>query len=170
MVRFKDIINEHREYTSVPIDSSLLTLFSISYASNGFPQESYPWNCDDEGLYFYGQPRDPRHAAHVYWQGFQDAANPFNVTGWQGTCQFPQLSSGGLDDAWQHGHDLWKTYHEHLRFLPREYDGEKMSFRVTTNVITSQVAGMVIGGMFGDRKDIPLLVQVRRLFLFIPFA
>ncbi|KAK4984574.1 hypothetical protein LTR28_002294, partial [Elasticomyces elasticus] len=30
------------------------------YAANTFPKESYPWNCDDEGLFFYGM--FPEHA------------------------------------------------------------------------------------------------------------
>lgn len=36
---------------------------------------------------------------------------------------------------------------------------EKVSFRVTQNVITSEVAGMVINGMFGIQEDYPLLIQ-----------
>ena len=48
-----------------------------------------------------------------------------------------------------------------LGFLPDNAD-EKVSFRVTQNVITSEVAGMVINGMFGTEEDSPLQIQVRR--------
>lgn len=88
--------------------------------------------------------------------------NPFTPAGFFGSCQFPQITAGGLEDAWQHGRDLYGVYHDLLGFLP---DGvaagsEEVRFRVTQNVITSQVAGMVIDGMFGSQADVPLLVQV----------
>jgi 2-phosphoxylose phosphatase len=46
-----------------------------------------------------------------------------------------------------------------LGFLPDDAC-EKVSFRVTQNVITSEVAGMVISGMFNTQNDVPLLVEV----------
>jgi acid phosphatase len=74
-----------------------------------------------------------------------------------GTCQFPQITAGGLDDSWQHGKDLYGVYHDLLRFLP---DDSEVTFRVTQNVITSEVAGMVINGMFGTEAEFPLLIEV----------
>jgi acid phosphatase len=46
-----------------------------------------------------------------------------------------------------------------LGFLP-DNANEKVSFRVTQNVITSEVAGMVVNGMFDTQNDIPLLIEV----------
>jgi acid phosphatase len=46
-----------------------------------------------------------------------------------------------------------------LQFLPDDVSGA-VSFRVTQNTITSQVAGMVINGMFNTQDDIELLVEV----------
>jgi hypothetical protein len=131
------------------------------YASNSFPVESYGWDCDDEGLFYYGQPATGRKSAQAYWQGYISPTNPFIPSGFLGSCQFPQITAEGLDDSWQHGRDLYGVYHDLLHFLPRHADG-KVTFRVTQNVITSEVAGMAINGMFGTEAQYPLLVQVCR--------
>ena len=89
--------------------------------------------------------------------------NPFVPSGWIGTCQFPQITSGGLQDSWQHGADLYGVYHDLLGFLPdREDDhfGAKVIYRATNNLITNQVAGMVINGMWGETQPFPLKIQV----------
>ena len=49
-------------------------------------------------------------------------------------------------------------YHDLLGFLPDNMD-RKVSYRVTNNVITSQVAGMVISGMYAPEINVPLRVQ-----------
>lgn len=145
------------------------------YAANSFPVESYTWDCDDEGLYFFARPfSDPsspdpnagRNAsALAYWDGFS-GFNPFGAAaqGFKGSCQFPQITSQGLDDSWQHGADLYGAYHGLLGFLPGRGDGDdswrqKVRYRVTNNVITSEVAGMVINGMWGTTDSVPLLIQ-----------
>ena len=74
-------------------------------------------------------------------------SNPFASTVSNSTCQFPQITRGGLEDSWQHGKDLFGVYHDLIGFLPSQ-PNESVSFRVTNNVITSQVAGMVIGAMY----------------------
>lgn len=52
-------------------------------------------------------------------------------------------------------------YIDLLHFLPSTYDANKLSFRVTNNVITSQVAGQVAAGLYpslaGD--SVPVIVQ-----------
>jgi hypothetical protein len=137
------------------------------YASNSFPVESYEWNCDDEGLFYYGQPDDGKKSAAAYWQGFISPQNPFIPSGFLGTCQFPQITAGGLDDSWQHGKDLYGVYHELLGFLPDDSD---VTFRVTQNVITSEVAGMVINGMFGTEGEFPLLIEVKFNIIVVAYA
>jgi 2-phosphoxylose phosphatase len=132
------------------------------YASNSFPVESYGWDCDDEELSFYGQPSRGNKSAHTFWNRYTSPANPFKPSGFIGTCQFPQITAAGLDDSWQHGKDLYDVYHDLLHFLPSTISG-KVSFRVTQNTITSQVAGMLINGMFGTQDNIPLLVEVRQI-------
>lgn len=143
------------------------------YAANSFPVESYTWDCDDEGLYFFARPfSDPsspdpnagrNSSALAYWDGFS-GFNPFGAIaqGFKGTCQFPQITAEGLDDCWQHGADLYGAYHDLLGFLPGRDDDtwrQKVKYRVTNNVITSEVAGMVINGMWGTTASVPLLIQ-----------
>ncbi|EOO00330.1 putative histidine acid phosphatase family protein [Phaeoacremonium minimum UCRPA7] len=133
------------------------------YASNAFPVEPYHWDCNDEGLYYYGQPFDGsgKKAAAAYWQGYISPVNPFVPSGWIGTCQFPQITAPGLDDSWQHGADLYGVYHDLLGFLPDKSDDwrAKVTYRVTNNVITSEVAGMVINGMWDTIDSIPLIIE-----------
>lgn len=101
-------------------------------------------------------------SADAYWQvensDLLEALFP--VSGFPGTCAFPQITRSGLQDSWQHGRDIYEVYHDLLRFLPDEVDWKTMEFRVTNNEITSQVAGMVVGGMYGPEVIAPLHVQV----------
>ena len=85
-------------------------------------------------------------------------------SGWIGTCSFPQITSGGLDDSWQHGRDIYGVYHELLGFLPNRASAswrDKVRYRVTNNVITSQVAGLLISGTWGTTDSIPLMIQAK---------
>lgn len=136
------------------------------YASNAFPIEPYRWDCYDEGLFYFGEPlpqtRNISKAAKTYWDVYTSSENPFIEPGFQGSCEFPQITAGGLDDSAQHGADLFDVYHNLLDFIPASYDNETMAFRVTNNVITSQVAGMLLGGMFpstAPSSTIPLRIQ-----------
>ena len=130
------------------------------YASNTFPKESYGWSCDDQGLFYYGKPLNPagNESSSTYWSVYTSDINPFAQTGFNGSCQFPQITRQGLDDSWQHGKDLFGVYHDLLGFLPKNLNG-KVSYRVTNNQITSQVAGMLIDGMYTPRKDVSLRIQ-----------
>ncbi|GME39877.1 hypothetical protein GTA08_BOTSDO02250 [Neofusicoccum parvum] len=135
------------------------------YASNTFPVESYSWDCDDEGLFYSGAPLNPsgNDSARTYWSVFTSPSNPFAPTCFNGTCQFPQITRGGLDDSWQHGRDLWGVYHDLLSFLPSSANtttSPALEFRVTNNVITSQVASMLIAGMLpAAPSPFPLHIQ-----------
>lgn len=120
------------------------------------------WYCDGTQLYHYGQPSvSPQTGANTYWQVEETSSfDLFPVSGFPGTCVFPQITRSGLQDSWQHGRDIYEVYHDLLRFLPDDLDQKRMEFRVTNNVITSQVAGMVVGGMYGEQAAVPLHVQV----------
>ena len=143
----------------------LTTKSTVAYASNMFPRETYSWNCDDEGLFFYGQPLSPlgNASAATFWSIYTDPSNPFTAQGFKGNCEFPQITRGGLDDSWQHGRDLYEVYHDTLHFLPRYLDND-MSYRVTNNVITSQVAGMVVNAMTSPTKQIqpPVALKIQQ--------
>ncbi|KAF1838757.1 phosphoglycerate mutase-like protein, partial [Decorospora gaudefroyi] len=136
------------------------------YASNTFPKESYGWDCSDQGLFYYGEPLSPTSStsSSTFWNVYTNPINPFPQPGFNGTCQFPQITRGGLDDSWQHGKDLYGVYHDLLNFLPDDINSEKVTYRVTNNVITSQVAGMLISGMYTSNttsppQNIPLHIQ-----------
>lgn len=100
----------------------------------------------------------------ISWQGFTDASNPFSKSvgpGFPGSsCQFPQITAGGIEDSHQHGKDLAQVYRDQLGFLPKELDHDLVSFRVTNNVITSQVLGGLAKGMFKDVGDLAAFIQV----------
>ncbi|SPO06097.1 uncharacterized protein DNG_08786 [Cephalotrichum gorgonifer] len=157
-----------REYVQAPAEYELQYVELVHrhhkrtpYASNAFPVEPYHWNCDDQGLFYYGEPFEGHDPSRTYWKGYTSNVNPFVPSGWIGTCQFPQITSQGLDDSWVHGRDLYGVYHDLLGFLPRNKGdwASKVRYRVTNNVITSQVAGMVVNGMWGAKDSVPLSIQ-----------
>ncbi|ETN43982.1 uncharacterized protein HMPREF1541_10847 [Cyphellophora europaea CBS 101466] len=131
------------------------------YAHNTFPREGYPWYCDDEALAYYGIPIPEGNAAQVAWSVYTTDVNPFAPAGFNGTCQFPQISGQGLYDSRQHGVDLYGVYHDQLQFLPSSFDTNKVKFRVTNNVITSQVAGQLILGMYPDAENVSVTVLIQ---------
>lgn len=96
------------------------------YAANTFPVESYPWYCNNSGLFYYGQPLNPagNSSASTYWRVFEDSGNPFKAGGYAGDCEFPQITREGLDDAWQHGKDLYEVYHGESGLIPNSKNGE----------------------------------------------
>lgn len=158
------------EYEQPPTDRYKLEYVEVihrhhkrtPYAANTFPVETDRWSCGDATLYRYGMPTSlsGNRSAQAYLQALTDSVNPYAPAGYPPyDCQFPQTTREGLDDSWQHGRDLYAVYHDRLRFIPDEEIDEKVSFRVTNNVITSQVAGMLANGMFGVSGPFPLHVQ-----------
>ena len=133
------------------------------YAANTFPIETQVWSCHDSALFYYGDPMEPlgNASAQGYWRRSTDPAiNPFTPQGFPPyDCQFPQISRDGLDDSWQHGNDLYAVYHDLLQLIPDSAPHDGVSFRVTNNQITSQVAGMVLNGMFDLTTPYPLQIQ-----------
>lgn len=116
-------------------------------------------------LHYYGQPFAGPNADRVYQQGYISSINPFVPSGWIGTCKFPQITAQGLQDSWQHGADLYGVYHDLLGFLPAKGSSSglpsSVKYRVTNNLITSQVVGMVINAMWDITEPVPILVQAQ---------
>jgi acid phosphatase len=98
-------------------------------------------------------------AVDTYWKTYNDELNPLKPEAYRGDCQFPQITAEGLKDSLDHGRDLYAVYGHKLGFLPRKYNASSVLFRVTSNVITSQVAGALTRGMFPHVDSIPLLQQ-----------
>jgi len=132
------------------------------YQSNTFPVEAYPWFCNDSSLYYFGAPQPDNNAAQLSWSIYQSPTNPFKPTGFPNqTCQFPQITAEGLYDSRQHGADLFTIYHDTLHFLPTTFNATQISFRVTNNVITSQVASQVLIGMYPSLTHQPVQALVQ---------
>ncbi|KAI1750429.1 histidine acid phosphatase [Xylaria castorea] len=165
-VRKTEYVKPEKEFELVYVEVIQRHHKRTPYASNAFPVEPYHWDCDDQGLYYYGAPFNSsfsvKRPAPGFWRGFTSSINPYVPTGWVGTCQFPQITAPGLDDSYVHGQDIYGVYHELLGFLPSRAQQDwrgKVVYRVTQNVITSQVAGMLIGGTWGTGESTPLLIE-----------
>ncbi|WVQ82669.1 hypothetical protein IAT38_004801 [Cryptococcus sp. DSM 104549] len=133
------------------------------YASNTFFKEDVTWDCTQEGPYHYAKDANGLDTTPVRWQAQTGTQNPFELTVGPGfvnsTCEFPSITSEGLDDSYQHGKDLRGVYKDLLNFLPEEHEKEKYAFRVTNNVITSQTLSGVGKGLYPGRKEFPALIQ-----------
>lgn len=132
------------------------------YQSNTFPEEDMELSCSATENFYYGHSIDrPTENVAVGWANYQDPINPFTFQspGFNGTCQFPQISNGGLNDSYYHGVDLFTNYASKLQFLPQEYNSLQVQYYVTSNVITSQVAGALIAGMYPENLNVTVNIQ-----------
>uniref|UniRef100_D8QLW7 Acid phosphatase n=1 Tax=Schizophyllum commune (strain H4-8 / FGSC 9210) TaxID=578458 RepID=D8QLW7_SCHCM len=159
------------EYVTPPEDYKLKYVEVIHrhhkrtpYASNTFFKEDVEWQCEGEGVVHYvkspsGPGADP---AVIQWNAFTDDQNPWTSSvgpGFVGTnCQLPQITAEGLQDSYQHGVDLRSVYADIFGWNDT-LDTETVKIRVTNNVITSQVAGGVLRGLFPGVSDVQVHVQ-----------
>ncbi|KAL5354971.1 histidine phosphatase superfamily [Aspergillus floccosus] len=125
--------------------------------------ENQPYNCDNINTYLYATPShgDPA-SVPVYGQAYTDPSNPFLTSYVNGTCQYPQLTLGGLLDGYQHGRDLWTVYGDKLGLFPATPDEEnrKVWFRSSSSAITQDTASGVLRGIWPDHQaSIPLHQQ-----------
>lgn len=135
------------------------------YQANTFPEEDTELSCSSVRNLYYGHVLGrPHENVNVEWKNYQDPVNPFSflLPGFNGSCQFPQISDGGLNDSYYHGVDLYGNYYENLAFLPEKYNSSLVQFYVTSNVITSQVAGALIAGMFPLESNENIEVNIQR--------
>lgn len=136
------------------------------YADNTFPKEDTSLSCSNDRNLFFGQSLSrPHENVNVGWANYQDPLNPFAAEnyGFNGSCQFPQISDGGLNDSYYHGVDLYGNYYENLAFLPEKYNSSLVQYYVTSNVITSQVAGALIAGMYPLESNERIDVNIQRV-------
>ena len=96
----------------------------------------------------------------VYAQTYTDPTNPFVATSAPGSCQYPQITIGGLLDGYQHGKDIRKLYGDKLGLLPLNPDGNKVWFRSSSSPLTQDSAGAVLRGIFPNyTSPVPLHQQ-----------
>ncbi|KAJ5183813.1 hypothetical protein N7492_001429 [Penicillium capsulatum] len=112
--------------------------------------ENQPYHCDNVRPYLYAGPNNDGgiQPMPVYAQTYQDPANPLS-SGVHGTCQFPQITIGGVQDGYQHGRDLWSVYGRKLHLIP-EQPNDRVWFRSSESALTQATAGAVLRGMWPD--------------------
>ncbi|KAJ7684608.1 phosphoglycerate mutase-like protein [Mycena polygramma] len=134
------------------------------YASNTFFKEDVTWSCIGEGPVAYGKGPSgvSSDVAEIQWQAFRSPQNPWTNSVGPGfvdtTCQLPQITSEGIVDSHTHGSDLRVVYASRLG-LGQRLDASVVQIRVTNNVITSQVAGGLVKGLFPGSENTAVLVQ-----------
>ena len=96
----------------------------------------------------------------VYAQTYTDPTNPFASGYVNSSCQFPQLTLGGLLDGFQHGRDLWAVYGDKMGLLPSSPEPNKVWFRSSGSALTQESAGAVLRGIWpGHNGPLPLHQQ-----------
>ncbi|KAF5349022.1 hypothetical protein D9758_012690 [Tetrapyrgos nigripes] len=133
------------------------------YASNTFFKEDIPWPCQKAGPVTYGKGPNgvAAQVTEVQWQAFTNEDNPWTNTvgpGFGSSCQFPQITPEGIEDSHTHGADIRSVY-AHRLGLTNSVDSNKFKIRVTNNVITSQVAGGLLKGLFPQSQNVQALIQ-----------
>ncbi|KAJ7261287.1 histidine phosphatase [Mycena haematopus] len=134
------------------------------YASNTFFKEDVTWSCTGEGPATYGKGPSGVSAdvTEIQWQAFTSPQNPWTNSvgpGFVGTtCQLPQITADGIVDSHTHGSDLRAVYASRLG-LGERLDPSTAQIRVTNNVITSQVAGGLVKGLFPETENAAVFIQ-----------
>ncbi|KAF2774185.1 phosphoglycerate mutase-like protein [Teratosphaeria nubilosa] len=125
--------------------------------------ENVKYNCSNIKPFLYAEPGDGVHAQQalrVYAATYTDPANPFDDTYADGTCQYPQLTIGGLMDGYQHGKDLWGVYSRKLGLFPKARPDRSTWFRSSESPLTQGSAGGVLRGIWPHyNKLVPLHQQ-----------
>lgn len=106
------------------------------------------FRCDNILPYLYAGPASSQVPLQVYAKTYTDSSNPFAMESVQGTCQYPQLTVGGLLDGYQHGRDIRALYGDKLGLLPSYPDERKVWFRSSSSPLTQDSAGGVLRGIW----------------------
>lgn len=114
--------------------------------------ENQAYHCDDVRPYLYAGPDGPSgiQPMPMYAQTYQDPTNPFTPSV-NGTCQYPQITIGGVQDGYQHGKDLWGVYGKKLGLIP-EKPNHRVWFRSSESALTQASAGAVLRGLWPHYK------------------
>lgn len=87
----------------------------------------------------------------VYAQTYTDDSNPFVSGSAPGSCQYPQITVGGLLDGFSHGRDIWALYGpEKLGLLPPTPNRDKVWLRSSSSPLTQDTAGAVLRGIWPE--------------------
>ncbi|KAJ5915034.1 hypothetical protein N7504_003917 [Penicillium tannophilum] len=110
--------------------------------------ENQAYECDNVRPYLYAGPSSNSGIQPIpmYAQTYQDSTNPF-TPGVNGTCQYPQITIGGVQDGFQHGKDLWAVYGKKLGLIP-DAPNSRVWFRSSESALTQGSAGAVLRGVW----------------------
>ncbi|KAJ5933633.1 hypothetical protein N7454_005962 [Penicillium verhagenii] len=110
--------------------------------------ENQDYECDNVRPYLYAGSDSASGVQPVpmYAQTYTDPSNPF-VYEVNGTCQYPQITVGGVQDGYQHGKDIWAVYGEKLGLIPKT-PNSRVWFRSSESALTQGSAGAVLRGVW----------------------
>ncbi|KAF8915656.1 histidine phosphatase [Mucidula mucida] len=161
-VRAREYITPSDKYTLEYVEVIQRHHKRTPYGSNTFFKEDVSWSCEGSGPVHYAKSTTGPRVAEIQWQAYGSAENPWTSTVGPGfvdsTCQFPQITTEGLWDAYIHGVDLRKVYARRLN-LSSKLETSAALVRVTNNVITSQVAGGLVRGLFPDTHNAEVHIE-----------
>lgn len=121
--------------------------------------QAAPFYCDNIKPYLYAAPQSGQQPLPVYQETYTSPTNPFVATYDSGTCQYPQLTIGGLLDGYQHGNDLYALYGQKLGLIPST-PGNSTWFRSSSSALTQDSAGAVLRGIWPNfQGSLPLHQQ-----------
>ncbi|KAL4925227.1 histidine phosphatase family protein [Aspergillus undulatus] len=115
--------------------------------------ENQEYACDAIHAHQFAAPSTGTPAPlQVYGQAYTDPSNPFVSNYVNGSCQYPQLTIGGLLDGYQHGRDLRAVYGGKLGLIPDTLaqNDNRVWFRSSTSPLTQGSAGAVLRGLWPD--------------------
>lgn len=115
-------------------------------------RQDQAYHCDNVRPYLYGGPSSDNgmQPVPVYAQTYEDPNDPFKTgVSVNSTCQFPQITIGGIEDGYQHGKDLRNVYQKRLGLIP-EQPNERVWFRSSESPLTQASAGAVLRGIWPD--------------------
>lgn len=124
-----------------------------------YEDEDVQYDCSQLVPFLFGENRDStgllNAAIPVHDYVYTPDSNPYVRTGYvpHGSCQFPQLTIGGLEDGFQHGRDLWNVYGEKLGIIPAVPDLDLIWLRRSNKDLTAQTAGGVLRGLWPEHDE-----------------
>lgn len=162
---YLEYLQRHQRRTSYNILPSGEVSNPTPYPSHLPTRQNEKYQCDNIQPFLYAAPSDnSSFSLPVYAQSYTDPTNPFTTSYVNGSCQYPQLTIGGLLDGYQHGRDLWSIYGEKLHLIPSTPDHEKVWFRSSSSALTQGTAGGVLRGVWPDYQgSLPLHQQASLL-------
>lgn len=157
------------EFYEVPAADKSASLVFVEYVQRHHKRTQYNvlpqgepdvvYDCSDVQLSQYSSDDDASNV-NVYNNVYSPASNPFLQSYANGTCQYPQLTRGGLDDAVQHGQDLWDLYGRSLGVLPQHPNDGSVWLRTSNSALTQSTAGGAVTGVWPHfKKPVPLHQQ-----------